>query len=123
MALKQATVTFTKSNGETVTRVLSIKDVVFRYQDRTIETIYTAYPSEEARLRGANPEYMSQLVDMNLTNEEDLAMLLTVSARLWEINSVAPLINDYTELDDNGKQILKLKSLDELEAIIEDVEA
>lgn len=123
MSLKKAIVKFTKDNGEMVTRMLVIKSVVFHYQGvPRVETIYEVYPSEEARLRGAAPEFMSQSVEIDLSNTDDLSMILQASERIWAMNIAAPFINDFTEVDADGKQMLKVKSLADLSAEIIDVD-
>lgn len=122
MGLKKAVVTFTKRNGETVSREVSIKDVVFRYGKREIETIYEVYPDGAAQAKGGIPALFSQTVPMDLTNPEDITMLFSVSDRLWQINADAPLIEDFTELDGNGKMVRQMKTLNELGAVIMDVE-
>jgi hypothetical protein len=120
MSLKKATVTFTKENGEQVSRVLTIKSVVFHYEEAAVETIYRVHPSESARLRGATPEYISQRAPVDLTNMEDLQMVFAVSSLLWEKNADSPFISDYSEVDEHGRQQHILKSLNDLGATIAD---
>lgn len=122
MSLKKAVFTFTRENGETVTREANIKKVVFHYDEMAIETIYEMYPSAEAKAKGAVAELHSQKVQVDLTNQEDLALVLSASDRIWEKNFVAPFIADFTELDDDGKMTRQTKSLNELGATLEDVQ-
>ena len=121
MSLKKAIFTFTKENGETVTREATIKKVVFHYDEMAIETIYELFPSAEAKTKGAVAKLVAQRVQVDLTNTEDLALVLSASDRIWEKNRVEPFIADYSELDGNGKMVRNLKSLDELDATIEEV--
>jgi len=121
MSLKKAIFTFTRENGETVTREANIRKVIFHYDEMTVETIYEMYPSADAKTRGAVPELHSQKVAVDLTNQEDLTLVLSASARIWEKNRVAAFIADFTELDEGGKMIRQMKSLDDLGAEIVEV--
>lgn len=121
MALKKAIVSFTKESGETVTRQIGIKSVVFDYKTASIETIFEVYPSEAARSRGGVPEHISQRIPINLADPEDLTMILAVSERLWSKIATAPIVDDYSELDeDTGRQVGNRKTLSELGASIID---
>ena len=122
MALKKAIATFTKENGETVTRQFSIHSVVFKYAEQAIEVIYVSFPNEAARDRGAAPEYISQRIPVDMTNPTDISMILSVSDRIWEMAAVNPFITDYTEVDqETGLQVKNVKSLNDLTATIQDV--
>lgn len=122
MSLKTATFIYTKENGEAVTRIASIKKVVFHYDEMAIETIYEMFPSAEAKAKGAIPELISQRVAVDLTDQNDLVLVLSASERIWEKNASAPFIADFSELDDDGKMIRQMKSLDELGAEIVEVQ-
>lgn len=122
MSLKKAIATFTKENGETVTRHFGIKTVVFHYQEARIETVYEVYPSAAAKLRGAQPEYISQSAAVDFGNMEDVMMILSVSARIWEKNAASPFIEDFSDVDaGTGLQVRSRKSFADLNAEIIDV--
>ena len=121
MGLKFAIVQFTKETGEAVTRFVSIKKVIFHYDEAAVETIYEMFASAEAKDRGAVPEVLSQRVAVDLTNAEDLQLVLSASDRIWTKNRAEPFITDWSELDEKGKMVRRMKSLDELDAEILEV--
>lgn len=128
MSLKKAKVQITKETGDVVSRVKHIKKVVIHFDEMTpefqlpIETIYADYASDEAKLRGAAPEISSQKTDADLTVDENRIILETASALIWDINRQAPSITDYSETDESGRMVGKLKSLDDLGATVEEVQ-
>lgn len=122
MSLKKAIATFTRPNGETITRQFSIKTVVFDYETASVEIVYVIFPSEEARERGAQPEFYSQKIPIDLTNQNDLTMILSVSAALWDKAVDVPVVTDFSELDENGKMKGINKSFNDLNAEIVDVD-
>lgn len=122
MALKMATeITFTKINGEQVIRIARIKKVIFHYDEMRVETIYEMFPSAEAQERGGIAELCSQSVSVDLTNPADVNLILAASDTLWAKNFTQPFILDYTELNENGKMIPIMRSMEELGAVLVDV--
>jgi hypothetical protein len=127
MSLKKAIVQFTKPTGEAVTRVKHVKKVVIHYDELTpdfqlpIETIYEDYASEEAQAKGAIPEISSQKVTADLTVQENRESLETGSDLIWNLNRQTASIMDYSETDGDGKMFGTMKSLDDLGAVIEEV--
>lgn len=118
MALKKARFSYTKNTGETVERVAFIKKVVFHYDEMRIETIYEMFASDIAQSRGAVPEIISQSVAVDLSNEEDLALVLSASERIWAKNLEEPLIEDFVAV--RGRFTRENKSLTQLNAVIEE---
>jgi hypothetical protein len=120
MALKKAIVTFTNQFGESVTRNLPIRSVVFDYSEGFVEIIFAAYASVAARERGAIPEYIRQRISFDQTSQAEMGLVLAVSDALWTKIVDAPLITDYSETDRAGRQKATVKSLTELGAEIVD---
>lgn len=120
MGLKKAIVTFTNRYGETVTRHLPIKSVVFDYAGGFVDVLFTGFVSEEARTKGAPPELFSQRIPFDPESESEMGLVLSVSDALWVKIAQQPFINDYSELDTNGKMKMVLKTLSELNAEVVD---
>jgi hypothetical protein len=121
MSLKKAIATFTTKLGETATRHFSIKTVVFHYSEARVEIIYEIFPSDEARSRGAAPELASQSLQVDFADVDDVQMILAVSDRLWAKVADVPFVDDYSELDQEGKQIGVRRSFQDLNAEIVEV--
>lgn len=122
MSLKKAIASFTRPNGETITRQFSIKAVVFDYETGTVEIVYNIFVSEEARLRGATPEFYSQKIPVDLADPADIGLILSISAALWAKIIDEPIVTDYSQLDDDGKMVGVNKSFRDLNAEIIEVD-
>jgi hypothetical protein len=120
MALKKAIVQYTNEHGDNVTRHLPIMSVVFDYQSGFVQVNFAAYRSQAARARGAAPEYLSQRIQLDPNDQSEAGLILAVSDALWTKIVDAPFIADFSDVDENGKQVRTIKSLADLNAQIVD---
>lgn len=122
MSLQKADFTFTDSDGfikryeETV-----VATVIFHYQTASIETVYHAWRTAEERDAGVPARTIRQTLEVDFQDAEILALLLNVSAKLWQVNFTAPFLTDYSGRKD-GKVDAKTKSLQQLGAVIKEAD-
>lgn len=121
MALKKATnVLFTDSDGFEKTYELLVKAVNFDYQAATIEIVYQGQFSDEATASGIPPRGFRQVFTVDVGDANILTLLLSVSNKLWEMNLDKPFVMDFSEIQ-NNRVSPKLRTLNELGAVVEDV--
>lgn len=117
MSLKTAKATITKETGESVERVFSIRKVIFHFDEMRVEVIYEAYPPGASKEIGAVPDLFSQSIPVDMSNEEDAAIILSASGRIWRMCVDVPFIKNY-EPDKNGRLEMKIRSFEDLNAEI-----
>ena len=105
MGLKKAVITFTNESGDTVARTLTVKDVVFHYEEAKVEIIYRSTPTDVDKAKIAAPSYFSQIIDINLGDSSILSLVLAVSDKLWEIVPTEPFVA-VPEYDEIAKRIV-----------------
>lgn len=118
MGLQKANLTYTDIFGNTVERTLTIKDVVFKYEDAQIEVIYRSSPTDVSKAALADSTFISHSINVDMTNPADVSLILSASDRIWELVATAPLI-DVPELDEERNRIVVRKSITELGGIVD----
>lgn len=119
MSLKKAELQYLDIYGNAVAATLTIKSVVFDYENLRVDVIYKSLPTDADRAKIAAPQYFSQSIQMDLTDPADLSMVLGASARVWEIAKNHEFIQ-VPEYDNKTETIvIRRKSIADLGEIVE----
>lgn len=122
---------FTRINefGDAETNDVSVRVFNSDYENGIVEIYLRSFKSKEARTDGSQPRsdlrlriegaaFLVAAMSPITEAETGQPFLFIFSDRIWAIAFSAAFVEDYSEVDADGKRIMTLKSLRDLEAIV-----